>query len=290
MRNLLLFLYILPLCTTAQKNIKIRNDRMLPQQLREISGAVFWDGLLWAHNDGGDAPVLYALDTSAFKIVKRVYLKQAVNTDWEDITQDDRFIYIGDIGNNAGNRNYLQIYKIAKSDIKASGTKDSISVLPQLITFSYKNKPAGNLKKHRHNYDAEALAAYGGHLYIFSKNWLGGPSEVYAADTAAGVYELEPICRLNSDFMVTGADFKGNELWVCGYYIDVKIERIVAASFAWPPQPAQNIALRSIYSFSPSFRQLETIAAIPGNSFFMAFEQLQLGALGAGPGIFRFTP
>ena len=90
--------------------------------------------------------------------------------------------------------------------------------------------------------------------------------------------------------MVTGADFKGNELWVCGYYIDVKIERIVAASFAWPPQPAQNIALRSIYSFSPSFRQLETIAAIPGNSFFMAFEQLQLGALGAGPGIFRFTP
>lgn len=290
MRNLLLFLYILPLYVMAQKDIKIRNDHALPQQLREISGAVFWDGLLWAHNDGGDEPVLYALDTSAFKIVKRVYLKQAVNTDWEDIAQDGHFIYIGDIGNNAGNRNYLQIYKIAKSDIKASGTKDSVSVLPQLITVSYKDKPAGILKKHRHNYDAEALAAYGGRLYIFSKNWLGGPSVVYAVDTAAGVYEPEPFCRLASDFLVTGADIRENELWVCGYYIDVKIDRIVAASFAWPPQPGQNVILRSMHSFSPSFRQLETIAAIPGGGFFMAFEQLQVGALGAGPGIFRFIP
>ena len=36
------------------------------------------------------------------------------NTDWEEISQDKDFIYIGDIGNNSGNRDDLKIYRAGK--------------------------------------------------------------------------------------------------------------------------------------------------------------------------------
>ncbi|MGQ3013414.1 MAG: hypothetical protein ACT6QS_06895 [Flavobacteriales bacterium] len=289
MRNLFLFVYFLCLSAVAQQNLKIRGDKELPAGLREISGAVFWDGMLWAHNDGGDEPVLYALDTIDFKIRKKIHIQNAVNTDWEDIAQDETHIYIGDIGNNSGNRNYLQVYKIAKKDIAAS-TADSVSVRPQIISFSYKDKPAVTQKKHRHNYDAEAMAVANGKLYIFSKNWLRGPSLVYATDTAAGAYELVPVCTLGTDFLVTGAEFSEGRLWVCGYHIELKIENIYAASFAWPPAEGTVLNMEKLYAFTPSFRQLETIAAVPGKGFFLAFEELKAGGIGSGPGVFRFYP
>jgi len=289
MRNLFVFVYFLCLSAVAQQNLKIRGDKALPADLREISGAVFWNGMLWAHNDGGDAPVLYGLDTTEFKVRKKIYVQNAVNTDWEDIAQDETHIYIGDFGNNSGNRNYLQVYKIAKKDIAASAS-DSVPVQPQIITFSYKDKPAVSQKKHRHNYDAEAMAVSEGRIYIFSKNWLRGPSLVYAADTAAGAYVLAPVCTLGTDFLVTGAEFSEGKLWVCGYHIELKIEKVYVASFTWPVAEGAVLNMEALYSFTPAFRQMETIAAVPGRGFFLAFEQLQAGGVGSGPGIFRFFP
>ena len=39
-------------------------------------------------------------------------ISSAKNKDWEDITRDDKYIYIADMGNNFNNRKDLKIYKI----------------------------------------------------------------------------------------------------------------------------------------------------------------------------------
>ncbi|WP_278010776.1 hypothetical protein [Flavobacterium gyeonganense] len=81
--------------------------------IKETSGLIAYDHLLWTHNDDHDTNV-YGLD-SLGKIKKRIILKNESNHDWEEISQDSSYIYIGDFGNNySGNRSNLKILKIEK--------------------------------------------------------------------------------------------------------------------------------------------------------------------------------
>ena len=60
--------------------------------------------LFWGFNDSGGKNILYAFDRSG-KIKMEIEIVNAGNDDWESITQDAKHIYIGDFGNNNGNRN-----------------------------------------------------------------------------------------------------------------------------------------------------------------------------------------
>lgn len=86
--------------------------------LSEISGIVpssFHQGMYWVHNDGGNLPYLYLIDTLG-SIHGSVKISNAINRDWEDLAQGMNngvsFLYVGDIGNNRKNRESVQIYKI----------------------------------------------------------------------------------------------------------------------------------------------------------------------------------
>ena len=60
----------------------------LPPELREASGLSLsrtQPGVVWAHNDSGDAPVLYAIDLKG-KLLAKVGVMNATATDWEDIS------------------------------------------------------------------------------------------------------------------------------------------------------------------------------------------------------------
>src|SRR5262245_58181650 len=81
-------------CTYAAATQAATLKGALPASIRETSGLVFWNGMLWTHNDDGDT-ALYAIDTTDGHILRRVPIKGVVNNDWEDITQDDDYIYIG---------------------------------------------------------------------------------------------------------------------------------------------------------------------------------------------------
>lgn len=93
----------------------------LPQAVNETSGLIYWNGGLWTHNDSGNPPELYKLDTLSGQILQTIIISGVQNIDWEDIAQDETHIYIGDFGNNAGNRTDLKVLKISKTDIPASG-------------------------------------------------------------------------------------------------------------------------------------------------------------------------
>jgi hypothetical protein len=94
----------------AQK--KIRSFK-LDDELKEISGLEsINDSLFIGHNDGGNDPLLYVMNQEG-KILKSCKIYNAKNTDWEDLTKDDKGnLYIADIGNNANKRKKVRILKV----------------------------------------------------------------------------------------------------------------------------------------------------------------------------------
>ena len=97
----------------------------LPPELREASGLAVsrtQPGVLWAHNDSGDAPTLYAI-TMKGVILARIAVLDAVAIDWEDIAAGpcpedgatSHCLYVADTGNN--NRNRDVVNKIGRAHV-----------------------------------------------------------------------------------------------------------------------------------------------------------------------------
>jgi len=74
----------------------------LPSNIVESSGAIIFNNRLITHNDSGGENKLFEVDLTTQQVARTVTISNATNIDWEDITQDDTFIYIGDFGNNNG--------------------------------------------------------------------------------------------------------------------------------------------------------------------------------------------
>ena len=103
--------------------------------MEETSGLLYYNNKIITHNDSGNDANLYEIDPENGEITRVVTVANATNIDWEDLGQDDTYIYIADIGNNNGNREDLKIYKILKSDFISS-----TNVTSQEITFSYEDQ------------------------------------------------------------------------------------------------------------------------------------------------------
>lgn len=56
-------------------------------------------GFLWAQEDSGNPPQLYLVRHDG-QVVKTIYIKNAVNRDWEDVVLSENDLYIGEIGDN----------------------------------------------------------------------------------------------------------------------------------------------------------------------------------------------
>jgi hypothetical protein len=87
-------------------------------RLREASGLAASrrrSDLLWALNDGGNAPLLYALDTSGGDLGS-VRVDDARITDWEDLASFEldgsAYLLIADTGDNGARRTRYQLYAV----------------------------------------------------------------------------------------------------------------------------------------------------------------------------------
>jgi hypothetical protein len=95
----------------------------------------FYNNNIITHNDSGGQANLYEINASTGAVLRTVAITNATNVDWEDIAQDAFYIYIGDIGNNFGNRTDLKIYKISKEDYD-----DADTAAAEIISYSYTNQ------------------------------------------------------------------------------------------------------------------------------------------------------
>ena len=173
---------------------------VLPHRIEETSGLIKLDNKLWTLNDSGGRPALYQIDERSGRIVKTFTIPNASNKDWEDIAYDDTYVYIGDMGNNRGNRKDLKIYKIPRASLR-----NQKSARAEVIYFKYSDQKDFRSKPQKNNYDCEAMVAYHGKLYLFSKNWQNQKTRLYELSTIAGRRQAKYISSFNIQGMVTGA-------------------------------------------------------------------------------------
>ena len=187
----------------------------LPSEVNETSGLFFHNGRLWTHNDSGGKPMLYGIDTVNFEIVQRITIANASNKDWEDVCTDGEMVFVGDMGNNKGNRKDLTIYTFPLSAIPAEG---DATINADAILFSFGDQTDFNKRK-VHDFDCEAMFATKDGLYLLSKGWETGTTRLYRLPKTPGKHVAEVVNGFDSQGLVTGADYdlSTNTLVVIGY-------------------------------------------------------------------------
>ena len=155
--------------------IKPESSQKLSDSLVETSGLIDFDHLFWTHNDDHDTTI-YGLNSNG-KIQKKIKLEKVKNNDWEEISQDSSYIYIGDFGNNyQGNRKDLQLLRIEKKSFLSNNP------VIDTIAFSYSNQTDFSIKKgNTTNFDCEAFVVSQDSIYLFTKQWSQNQTSVCLA-------------------------------------------------------------------------------------------------------------
>lgn len=207
----ILLLYLIPQGIEGQLSLNLVSE--LPSNVKETSGLIFLDNSLITHNDSGNAAELYVLNPVDGTIQRTVVVNGVNNVDWEDIAQDEQYIYIGDFGNNNGNRIDLKIWRIAKSDFNNSDTVDA-----EVIAFSYEDQTDFTTDPNT-DWDAEALISYNGELIIFTKQWTSMGTVAYSISNQPGTHIASKLDDYQIDGLVTGAtyDIQSNKVVLVGY-------------------------------------------------------------------------
>jgi hypothetical protein len=178
----------------------------LDAQVRETSGLLWANNRLWTHNDSGDGPWLYELDPKNGQVLRKVGLAGAKSQDWEELASDSAWIYVGDFGNNAGFRDNLRIFKVSKAAVLAA--EDGAEVpIEGSIRFHYPEQT--NLKpSDSHNFDCEAMVAWEGQLWLFTKNRGDLQTVLYQLPTDTGAVAARRISEFDVQGTLTAADFQ----------------------------------------------------------------------------------
>jgi hypothetical protein len=212
-------------------------------------------GLYWTHNDSGDGPFIYAFDNRGAS--RGVWLVTgAASRDWEDIAagpgpvRGKNYLYIGDIGDNSGNRADVVIYRVSEPAIKADDAQSTkrnprATEAAEAIRLRY---PDGA-------HDAEALMVHPvtGNIYIITKIPFADPS-IYEADAPQKTDRTTTLVRVGKlnvpsllGGIITGGDISpdGRRVALCDYlqgYEIVLPDARGAFNQIWK-QPLKTIAL-----------------------------------------------
>lgn len=186
----------------------------LPSNVEETSGLVFINNKIVTHNDSGGEAKLYEIDNTSGLITRTITISNAINVDWEDITEDETHIYIGDIGNNNGTRTDLTIYKVLKSDYLNSN-----SVTAEIITFSFEDQSDFTSKPNNNNFDAEAISIYQNNIVIFTKNWADLNTNTYVIPITSGNHSAIKTSTYNVSGLITGSSYneENDSFMLVGY-------------------------------------------------------------------------
>lgn len=214
-------------CTYPISNYTPTLVHALVDDLAETSGLVAEGDYLWTHNDGGNAPILFQIKKSDGSIQRRVYISNGSNTDWEAMSQDETHFFIGDFGNNNGNRTDLHILKIAKSDIATSDT-----VMATFIDFYFPEQTEFTAAPFMTAYDCEAMIYAHDSLYLFTKDWLTDSTQIYALPTIPGAYPARLLESFYTSGQITDAAYNADRknLVLLGYK---KNSLGIYTPFAW---------------------------------------------------------
>jgi hypothetical protein len=256
-------------CTYNSATITPKLKYNLNTLLNESSGLIWWNKQIWSHNDSGNDPAIYSMNTTTSNIQRNVTVSNATNIDWEDIAQDNKFIYIGDFGNNAnGNRTDLKIYKIAKADVLAGNT-----VTASVINFSYNDQtdftPKGN---NNTNFDCEGMIALGDSLYLFSKDWVDNKTRLYKLPNKPGTFSAIKLGELNVQGLITGTDILPRQRVIVLTGYSASLSPFIYLLYDFSGNHFFDANKRKVL-LNQSFTQTEGICAKTTTTFFISNER-----------------
>jgi len=195
------------------ENLKLLAE--LNVKVKETSGLAVLGGVLITHNDKGRSNQLLLLNSESGKIEQTIDVSNIQNTDWEDLAKSEEFLFIGDMGNNEGERKNLAIHLVAIKDINktTSSVKSTGS-----IDFYYPEQNEFDVSK-KHNFDCEAILYHNQQIYLFTKNRLDDKTNLYALPAKPGNYAAKLIGSFEVGGRITGADVSadGKKIALVGY-------------------------------------------------------------------------
>lgn len=188
---------------------------MFPQQLYESSGLIITPQGLFSLSDD-KRPEFYRVDTSSAEILQTIVVRDITFEDKEAISFDGDFLYIGDFGNNDGDRDDLKIVKINAADV---GSEAVAEVDGEVIEFYYPEQVEFDLKKSKNNFDCEAMVAQGDHIYLFTKQRSDHHTTLYVVPNTPGRHAAEKKAVFDAQGLVSDAALSpdGRTLLILGY-------------------------------------------------------------------------
>ena len=133
---------------------------------------------------------------------RSIEVTDAKNVDWEEMAEDSTYIYVGDFGNNHGDRKNLRIYRVRKDELMTEN-----AIKSKEIEFSFSGQ-SDFAKTERTNFDCEAMVCIGDSLYLFSKNHGNLKSNLYSLPKHPGKYEATHLGEIDVKGLITGADYR----------------------------------------------------------------------------------
>lgn len=208
--------------------LRVERITYLPSEVDESSGLAMRKGRLWTHNDSGHDAILFELTESGEAVRRRVHPLNSVNEDWEALAQDETTLYIADCGNNLGDRIWMQIYKVAWSDLdqaRNEGVVPSERINIRLADTRPKRS------RHAHNNDCEALTVVDDELWLFTKNWQDHNTRLYRIHKDSPVQQLVSSGEFPVNGLITGADYDpdSQRLALIGY----RLGFLNVSAFIW---------------------------------------------------------
>ena len=208
--RILLFGLLLFSCSEEGTTIE---RQFLPLKINETSGLEYYNNNFLTHNDSGGETILYEFNKEGNIVDEHFIENCGENDDWEDITADNKNIYIANSGNNYGTRQNLAVLILDKeNDFECTGQ----------IQFKYKNQ-VNFENRNRHPYDSEGIISVGDELILFSKDRENLMTELYSLPKIPGSYEIEPIHSYPVNSLITGADYND----------ELKLVALVGYDFNW---------------------------------------------------------
>jgi hypothetical protein len=255
-------------CTYNNSSVGVTDSWIMPSVMMETSGLIYFDNSIWTHNDDTDIN-LYRINPSNVDDFQTFELTGTINTDMEDIAQDEDYIYIGDFGNNVnGNRTDLHVLRVEKTSL--------LNNFPQIDTiwFSYLLQtdfnPTGS---NNTDFDCEALIASSDSLYLFTKEWVSEKTSLYVLPKTPGTYIAEYRANLNVSGLITGAEYIEDKRIIALSGYSSLVQPFIYLLYDFQSDNFFDGNKRKI-SLNLAFHQVEGITTDDGLNYYISNEKL----------------